>query len=577
MEVVSGIIRAQSGDPRPTTMNPPAKSAIVIFLHGLGDSGAGWRFLPEYFKSRSVLGHVRWVLPSAPTIPVTLNGGTNMPGWYDILSLSDSARSEDESGMAKTVKYIHSLVDQQISNGFPAHRIVLGGFSQGPQRNGPPRRSDLSKDTRRNSLPQRLSAPARQNTPERTIAQLCLFLCATALQTRSSASSSARMVRDTLGMNVEWHEYPGLQHSAHEEEFDHVAVFLQRVIRQESDSRGPSSDFIKVASQGDINYTSQGAEFVISKIGDSPTLDSQFYILYGKVSVEMKPAPGVGVVSSFIWQSDTLDEIDLEWLGGDNFHVQSNYFFQGNTSFWSQGVTHGGLHDASNVVNQFHTYEIDWTSDQIVWSINGVAVRTLTKASTLTNGVYQYPQSPSQIKIGSWVAGVPGTAEGTIQWAGGLTDFSQAPFTMVVRRFDVKSYTPTSSYSFSGTSGLADSITENSAENSHLSPLNTSSSQTLTASTVGKSTIKSTSNLPPFATIVVPVAGIAGNPQTMTPSSVLPVSTPSKNLTTVSSNTSSIQSPSGTPSQQSNLKNASQTLTVSMGLLASLMALMFTF
>lgn len=33
-----------------------------------------------------------------------------------------------------------------------------------------------------------------------------------------------------------------------------------------------------------------------------------------------------------------------------------------------------------------------------------------------------------QIKLGSWVAGRPDAAEGTVIWAGGLTDFSQGPF-----------------------------------------------------------------------------------------------------------------------------------------------------
>jgi predicted esterase len=54
-----------------------------------------------------------------------------MPGWYDIKSLSQVNRSEDIEGIAKSRKYFHDLIQEEISNGIPANRIILGGFSQG--------------------------------------------------------------------------------------------------------------------------------------------------------------------------------------------------------------------------------------------------------------------------------------------------------------------------------------------------------------------------------------------------------------------------------------------------------------
>jgi predicted esterase len=54
-----------------------------------------------------------------------------MPGWYDITSLSDVKRSEDEEGITSTKKYFHDLISEEIQNGIPANRIILGGFSQG--------------------------------------------------------------------------------------------------------------------------------------------------------------------------------------------------------------------------------------------------------------------------------------------------------------------------------------------------------------------------------------------------------------------------------------------------------------
>lgn len=58
--------------------------------------------------------------------------GMRMPGWYDIKSLSSLAdRDEDEAGIVKSQEYFHSLIDEEVANGIPANRVVIGGFSQG--------------------------------------------------------------------------------------------------------------------------------------------------------------------------------------------------------------------------------------------------------------------------------------------------------------------------------------------------------------------------------------------------------------------------------------------------------------
>jgi hypothetical protein len=75
-------------------------------------------------------------------------------------------------------------------------------------------------------------------------------------------------------------------------------------------------------AQGNPTYGSDGASFTVAKSGDSPQLTSKWYIMFGKVEVAMKAAPGAGIVSSVVLQSDTLDEIDWEWLGADPDEVQ---------------------------------------------------------------------------------------------------------------------------------------------------------------------------------------------------------------------------------------------------------------
>ena len=54
------------------------------------------------------------------------------PGWYDVTDFSDlTNRHEDEEGIIRSQKVFHSLIAEEIKNGIPTERIVLGGFSQG--------------------------------------------------------------------------------------------------------------------------------------------------------------------------------------------------------------------------------------------------------------------------------------------------------------------------------------------------------------------------------------------------------------------------------------------------------------
>lgn len=59
-----------------------------------------------------------------------------------------------------------------------------------------------------------------------------------------------------------------------------------------------------------ISYLNNYAEFTIDAKGQSPTIQSSFYVFWGSVSVIMKAAHGQGIVSSIVLESDDLDEID---------------------------------------------------------------------------------------------------------------------------------------------------------------------------------------------------------------------------------------------------------------------------
>ncbi|SLM33306.1 acyl-protein thioesterase 1 [Lasallia pustulata] len=106
-------------------------TATVIMAHGLGDSGAGWVSLAENWRRRGKFEEVAFIFPNAPAIPITVNFGMHMPGWYDITTFSDLAQAHDEPGILRSREYFNTLIKSENEKGIPSTRIVLGGFSQG--------------------------------------------------------------------------------------------------------------------------------------------------------------------------------------------------------------------------------------------------------------------------------------------------------------------------------------------------------------------------------------------------------------------------------------------------------------
>ncbi|RGP64326.1 murein transglycosylase [Fusarium longipes] len=214
---------------------------------------------------------------------------------------------------------------------------------------------------------------------------------------------------------------------------------------------GADDDNWEGNGHGDVKYTSDGAEFTVAKQGDSPLLQSKWYMFFGRVEVHMKAAPGTGIVSSIVLLSDILDEVDWEFLGGDPDNVQTNFYAKGSTDN-TQSLTF----PAANSQAEFHNYTVHWTQESCEWYVNGVAVRTLKFAEA--DGGENYPQTPMRVKVGIWAGGDPDNAEGTIQWAGGETDYDGAPYTMTVQKIIVQNLNPAESYSYGDQTGSYKSI-----------------------------------------------------------------------------------------------------------------------
>ncbi|GAB7348354.1 hypothetical protein MBLNU459_g6323t1 [Dothideomycetes sp. NU459] len=227
---------------------------------------------------------------------------------------------------------------------------------------------------------------------------------------------------------------------------------------------------------GTINYNLDGAEFTINQKGDSPTIQTNFYIFFGRVSVSMRAASGTGIISSIVLESDDLDEVDWEFMGGNTTHVETNYFGKGNTTSYDRAIYYGVDDPQAN----FHNYTTVWTADALDWYIDGAKVRTLNYTAAL-NGK-NFPQTPMNIRLGVWAGGDPtANSNGTVEWAGGVTDYSKGPFTMIVQSVEVDDYSKGSSkYTYGNMSGDWQSIdvaTGNSTIAAHLLKTNTAAAK----------------------------------------------------------------------------------------------------
>lgn len=204
---------------------------------------------------------------------------------------------------------------------------------------------------------------------------------------------------------------------------------------------------------GSIGSTDNGATFVVNRQGDAPTVQSKFHIFFGTVEVIMRAAAGQGIVSSIVLQSDDLDEIDWEWIGGNNSYVQTNYFGKGNTTTYDRAI----WHPVKNVQGDFHNYTTDWSPEKIDFYIDGNVVRTLKYGEA--NGGHNFPQTPCDVRLGIWAGGQQGNNNYTVEWAGGATDFSKAPFVMTVQSVRVSdASTGNSQYVWTDRSGSYQSI-----------------------------------------------------------------------------------------------------------------------
>ncbi|MBD9425219.1 alpha/beta hydrolase [Pseudomonas sp. PDM15] len=207
-----------------------AADSCVIWLHGLGADR--YDFEPVAKMLQQQLPATRFVLPQAPTRPVTINGGWAMPSWYDILAMSP-ARAIDKEQMETSAQTVISLIEAQRDSGIDPARIVLAGFSQGGAvvyhtaflRWQGPLGGLLALSTYAPTFPEELQVDAAR----RQLPVLCLH----GSHDDVVPSFMGRTAHDALkaqGVPVAWREYP-MGHEVMAEEIQDIGAWLKQVLK----------------------------------------------------------------------------------------------------------------------------------------------------------------------------------------------------------------------------------------------------------------------------------------------------------------------------------------------------------
>eukprot|EP01062_Namystynia_karyoxenos_P073430 TRINITY_DN70228_c0_g1_i1.p1 TRINITY_DN70228_c0_g1~~TRINITY_DN70228_c0_g1_i1.p1 ORF type:complete len:285 (+),score=71.42 TRINITY_DN70228_c0_g1_i1:78-932(+) len=218
------------GAAKDIVFGPESPSAAVIFMHGLGDTGDGWE-QPMRMLSRA-LPYARFVLPTAPVLPVSLNGGMPMPAWYDIVGLSSRANEECD-GIDGSFQRITDLLTEVVRTGVPYGRIVVAGFSQGGAlamytalRNPHPL-AGVAALSGYLPRPQLLETEGRK-LPAGTPMLLCHGTHDTMVRIEWARESSERLA--ALGLSPRFEEFHGMGHELGQEEFELFAKWLAQVL-----------------------------------------------------------------------------------------------------------------------------------------------------------------------------------------------------------------------------------------------------------------------------------------------------------------------------------------------------------
>ena len=208
----------------------PNPTCSVIWLHGLGADGNDFvSIIPELHLPENPA--IRFIFPSAPSMPVTVNGGYVMPAWYDIVgrNLMDQ---EDGEGIKRSAKSVIELIEREVQRGIAYQNIVLAGFSQGCAMalyiglRLPHQLAGILALS--GYLPLAMSLKLEKHSANQSTPIFMAHGTYDPVVALDRAQASYALLEKS-GYQIDWNEYP-MEHSVNHEELSDISRFLQTVL-----------------------------------------------------------------------------------------------------------------------------------------------------------------------------------------------------------------------------------------------------------------------------------------------------------------------------------------------------------
>ncbi|MCX7081906.1 MAG: carboxylesterase [Methylococcales bacterium] len=203
----------------------------IIWLHGLGADGHDFEKIAEELHLNAA-PNIHFIFPNAPIQAVTINGGSKMRAWYDILEMS-LERQVDIAGIYQSELGIKELIEQEINKGISSEHILLAGFSQGgvialhtglryPYKLA----GIIGLSTYLPTLKQLRSEQSRENCA------IPIFMAHGILDSIVEIETGKAVATELidLGYSIEWHDYL-MEHSVCIEEIGHLSTFINRLFK----------------------------------------------------------------------------------------------------------------------------------------------------------------------------------------------------------------------------------------------------------------------------------------------------------------------------------------------------------
>ena len=220
-----------------------------------------------------------------------------------------------------------------------------------------------------------------------------------------------------------------------------------------------------------INNIIQDPNFIqfslIQNIGGTRISTTNFF-KYGQFDITMKTPKGLNVITSFYIESEDGYIINFNIINKDN-----NALSVIDTNIYNLNLNDVNINSIEYpqpvvVTETFNKYSLIWTPSYYEWRINDVMLRRSNK-----NEINYFPDFQSKIRLSLWEA--PSSV-----WAGPGIQWQNAPFMLIVSKFDITCYNPIINNSTTNNGTINNSTINNNSTNSEYDPMINTSSSILT-------------------------------------------------------------------------------------------------